>query len=143
MDKDSFQSNEVFELKDGQLSIAIGKPILHTSYESIENSQGKLYDVLKWWLDIYRNNVICLKEHAAFINGDDDWNANEIPSKTGIYYHIGLDNEKIIWSVTKNLTVLGIYYKKSGKHKHYDVVDTTIKLFHSIFQQHFNERTKM
>jgi hypothetical protein len=118
-DKYTFENDKkIYEISNtSTLKIALYKPIIEIDFNDIENDIENSYNILKFWLELERLNLVALRSHKAFFYGVEDWEPNSLPqsSKNEIYYDFGPKNNNLERLTIECLTALSLTYEKESR----------------------------
>ena len=127
--------------KKGRLQITLHKPIIEINQDKIDKYSDSIYNILKFWLELERLNLIALRTNKTIFYGVKEWEPNHQPSDTNIekYYTIGQDNFYQPTADSLTSLCLNLAHKKQSQKENIKSVSKVMKL---IPEKYFDDHGK-
>ena len=131
---------KAFTVKGDVLEVTLGNPILSVEQNDLETGNfDNIYNLIKFWLEIERLNIIGLRTGKSLFYGVENWEPNKKPEEGQVYYHVVPQLQELEKRTVDWLTSLCFNYEYKGHDGKIEIISEFLKTLPEHF---FNEISK-
>lgn len=131
---------KAFTVKGDVLEVTLGNPILSLEQNELETGKfDDIYNIIKFWLEIERVNIIGLRTGKSLFYGVENWEPNKKPEQGQVYYHVVQQLKELEKRTVDWLTSLCFNYESKGYGNKIEIISKFLK---TLPEHLFNEEGK-